>query len=422
MNALQKVTKREDVAPAVMTIHSEPMDINHKEMDKEMILDEGLDHRIIGSNSLASPAKELEAFPVNPLEPTQELKVGEKLEGMMKEELKQFLWENTDIFAWKHSDMVGIDPYVACHALKEEVDKQLANGFIRKVVYPQWVSDLVLVRMSTKKWRVCIDFSKLNQACPKDSFPLPHINQLVDATTGHKLLSFMDTYSGYNQVLLFAKDEDHTSFITDRGLYCYRMIPFGLKNAGATYQQLVNRMFIGQIGNNMEVYVDNMLVKSVNVEDHIGHLRGMFGVLRKYRMKLNPLKCAFGVASEKFLGYMVNQREIEANPEKIQALIEMRSPSSPKKFHSLMESDFGLNLRRRPGAASCLLHTPKAEHLRKANEMARPERELKVFLSVLMATTSTALRLEFKASNNAAEYEALLLGLRLAQEIKASKL
>ncbi|KAL2474453.1 Uncharacterized protein Adt_35189 [Abeliophyllum distichum] len=99
MNALRKVAKREDVAPAVMTIHSEPMDIDHKDIDEEMVLEEGLDLRIIGSNSLASPAEELEAFPVNFSEPTQELKVGEKLEKKMKEELKQFLRENTDIFA-----------------------------------------------------------------------------------------------------------------------------------------------------------------------------------------------------------------------------------------------------------------------------------------------------------------------------------
>ncbi|KAL2480937.1 Ribonuclease H [Abeliophyllum distichum] len=230
----------------------------------------------------------------------------------MKEELKQFLLENTDIFAWKHSDMVGIDPSGACHvlkvdpklcpkiqqrrplsterysALKEEVDKLLANGFIREAVYPQWVSNPVLVRKSTKKWRVCIDFSDLNQTCPKDCFSLPHFHQLVDTTADHKLLSFMDAYSGYNQILMFGGDEDHTSFITDQGLYCYRMMSFSLKNVGATYQRLVNRMFAGQIGNNMEVYVDDMLVKSVNTEDHIGHLRGMFGVLRKYRMKTQP--------------------------------------------------------------------------------------------------------------------------------------
>ena len=114
---------------------------------------------------------------------------------------------------------------------------------------------------------------------------------------------------------MHSPDQDHTSFITDRGLYCYRVIPFGLKNAGATYQRLVNKMFAELIGRTMEVYVDDMLVKSRKANDHINHLDEMFQVLRQYGMKLNPLKFSFGVSSEKFLGFIVHARGIEANPE-----------------------------------------------------------------------------------------------------------
>ncbi|XP_024018662.1 uncharacterized protein LOC112090784 [Morus notabilis] len=131
------------------------------------------------------------------------------------------------------------------------------------------------------------------------------------------------------------RDEEHTAFITDRGLYCYKVMPFGLKNAGATYQRLVNKMFAGQIGKSMEVYVDDMLVKSKKTEDHVDDLRRMFGVLRAYKMKLNPRKCAFGVASGKFLGFMVSSRGIEANPEKIHALLDMESPRKPKEVQKL---------------------------------------------------------------------------------------
>ena len=136
-----------------------------------------------------------------------------------------------------------------------------------------------------------MDFTDLNKACLKDSFPLPRIDQLVDATSGHELLSFMDTYSGYNQILMHVFDQQHTSFITDCGLYCYKVTPFGLKNAGATYQHLVNMMFMEQIGKTMEVYVDDILVKSKTAADHVAHLSNTFAILRKYRMKLNPLKC-----------------------------------------------------------------------------------------------------------------------------------
>ena len=163
--------------------------------------------------------------------------------------------------------MVGIDPNVMCHhlnidptrkgmrqkrrpvsgeraiALKEEVDRLLEVGLIKESLYPDWLANPVLVKKPNGKWRTCVDFTDLNRACPKDSFPLPRIDQLVDATAGHALLSFMDAYSGYNQIPMYEPDQEHTSFIIDRGLYCYIGMPFGLINAGATYQRLVNMMF-----------------------------------------------------------------------------------------------------------------------------------------------------------------------------------
>jgi hypothetical protein len=139
----------------------------------------------------------------------------------------------------------------------------LKAWFIREVDYPEWLVNVVLVKKTTGKWRMCVDFTNLNKACPKDSFPFPWIDLLVDSTSGHELLTFMDAFSGYNQIHMNEIDQEKTSFITDRGLYCYKMMPFGLKNAGATYQMLVNKMFRDQIGRNVEVYVDDMLVKSI---------------------------------------------------------------------------------------------------------------------------------------------------------------
>ena len=204
--------------------------------------------------------------------------------------------------------------------MKEEVDRLLSNEFIKKSFYPSWLANPVLVKKPNGKWRTCVDFTNLNKACPKDSFPLPRIDQLVDMTSGHVLLSFMDAYLGYNQIPMHVPNQEHTSFITDHGLDCYKLMLFGLKKAEATYQRLVNMMFKEQIGKIMEVYVEDMLVKSKTAADHVTHLSDSFAVLKRYRMKLNPLKCAFGVASEKFLGFMVNHRGIEANPEKYQPL------------------------------------------------------------------------------------------------------
>ena len=152
-----------------------------------------------------------------------------------------------------------------------------------------------------------IDFMNLNKACPKESLHLPRIDQLVNATAVHGLLRFMDAYSKYNQIPMYEPDEEHTYFITEQGLYCYKAMPFSLKNEGATYQRLVNRMFKDLIGKSMEVHVDDMLVKSKMARDHIEHLSQMFNILRKYQKKLNPLKCTFEVGSGKFWGFMVNK-------------------------------------------------------------------------------------------------------------------
>ena len=109
---------------------------------------------------------------------------------------------------------------------------------------------------------MCVDFTDLNKACPKDSYPLPRVDMLVDSTAQHQLLSFMDAFSGYNQIRMDEADQEKTSFVTSQGLFCYKVMSFDLKNVDATYQRLMNKMFANQIGRNVQVYVDNMLVKS----------------------------------------------------------------------------------------------------------------------------------------------------------------
>ena len=175
-------------------------------------------------------------------------------------------------------------------ALKEEVDKLISCDFIKESFYPFWMENPVLVKKPNGKWMTCMDFTDLNKARPKDSFLLPRIDQLVDATPGHALLSFMDAYSGYNQILMHIPDQEHISFIIDHRLYCYSVMSFGLKNVRATYQRLINMMFKEQIGKTMEVYVDDMLIKSKIVVDHITHLAHTFTVLRRYRNEAEPIE------------------------------------------------------------------------------------------------------------------------------------
>ncbi|KAK0601168.1 hypothetical protein LWI29_021826 [Acer saccharum] len=300
-----------------------------------------------------------ESVVLDEAEPDKTVKIRARLTKQVKKDVTSLLKEYKGIFAWCHEDMPGIDRSVISYnlavnekckpvvqkrrsfnpersaAIKEEVSKLLAARSIREVKYPEWVANVVLVKKKNNQWRMCVDFTDLNKACPKDSFPLPRIDQLVDATAGHETLSFMDAYSRYNQIKMHRPDEEKIAFTTDQGLYCYIVMPFGLKNAGATYQRLVNKMFARQIGRNMEVYVDDMLTKSITANRHTDDLRETFDVLVRYGMKLNPAKCVFGVPSGRFLGYQVHQRGIEVNPEKIQALAKMVSPRTLKDVQKL---------------------------------------------------------------------------------------
>ena len=304
------------------------------------------------------PSEELESVTLDD-DPEHLAYIGSKLAGDLKGLLTQFLRQNKDVFVWKQADMGGIDPTVITHklntnpsfkpvkqkrwsfaserqkAINEEVGKLLHAGAIREVEYPEWLANVVLVKKANGKWRLCIDFTNINKACPKDSLPLPRIDLIVDATAGHELLSFMDAFSGYNQISMDPNDQEKTSFVTAQGTYYYRVMPFGLKNAGATYKRLVNRMFQKQIGTTMEVYIDDMLVKSTTAGLHIAHLSETFQILRDYNMNLNPAKCAFGVSAGKFLGFIVNHRGIEANPDKIKALLDMPSLSGIKEVQRL---------------------------------------------------------------------------------------
>ncbi|XP_071900985.1 uncharacterized protein [Coffea arabica] len=190
---------------------------------------------------------------------------------------------------------------------------------------------------------MCVDFTDLNKACPKDCYPLPRIDQLVDSTAGYEIFCFLDAFKGYHQIALDEEDQEKTSFITEDGTYCYVTMPFGLKNAGATYQRLVNKLFRNQIGRNLEVYVDDMLVKSRTQGQFISDLREIFEVLRHSRMRLNPKKCTFGVRSGKFLGYMISKEGVRANPDKIKAIMDMAPPRNIKEVQRLTGRMAALN-------------------------------------------------------------------------------
>ena len=205
----------------------------------------------------------------------------------------------------------------------EEVQKLLTAGFIKEVHHPDWLANPVLVKKKNGKMRMCVVYTSLNKACPKVPFPLPRIDQIVDSTAGCETLSFLDAYSGYHQIKMKESDQLATAFITPFGMYCYVTMPFGLRNAGATYQRCMLHVFGEHIGSTVEAYVDDIVVKSKRRGDLIQDLEIAFSCLRTSRIKLNPEKCVFGVPRGMLLGYIVSQRGIEANTEKVLDIARM---------------------------------------------------------------------------------------------------
>src|SRR5438105_4367149 len=220
-------------------------------------------------------------------------------------------------------------------AIRDELTKLTAANFIREVYHPDWLANPVLVKKKNGKWRMCVDYTDLNKACLKDPFGLPRIDQVVDSIAGSELLCFLDAYSGYHQVSLAESDCIKTSFITSFGAYCYIMMPFSLKNAGAIYRRAMQRCLHDQLGRNVEAYVDDVVIKSRVKEDLMADLSETFGNLRRFRWKLNPEKCVFGVPSGKLLGFIVSYRGIKANPEKLKDIFRMNSPTKLKDVQKL---------------------------------------------------------------------------------------
>jgi len=182
---------------------------------------------------------------------------------------------------------------------------------------------------------MCVDFTDLNKACPKDSYPLPSIDALVDSASGCKLLSFLDAFLGYNQIKMHPMDEEKTAFMTERSCYCYKVMPFGLKNAGATYRRLMDKVLVPMLGRNVQSYVDDMVVTTLEKSRHVTDLEELFVTIAKYKLKLNPEKCIFGVEARKFLGFLLIEMGIEANPNKCAAILAMKSPTTVKEVQQL---------------------------------------------------------------------------------------
>ncbi|GKB02713.1 reverse transcriptase domain-containing protein [Tanacetum coccineum] len=259
---------------------------------------------------------------IHPEYPEQTIAIGSTLTEKGRKELCTLLGQNLDVFAWKPADMTGVPRHAAEHrlnvregclpirqkkrgqapernkAIQEEVEKLVDAGIMKEVHYHSWLSNPVMVKKHDGSWRMCVDFKDLNKACPQDGYPLPEIDWKVESLCGYPFKCFLDAYKGYHQIKMAKEDEEKTAFITNQGIFCYLKMSFGLKNARATYQRLVDKAFQRQIGRNLEVYVDDLVIKSRTKEEIIRDIAETFKTLRQINMKLNlknaPSECKRG--------------------------------------------------------------------------------------------------------------------------------
>jgi hypothetical protein len=264
---------------------------------------------------------------------------------------KSLFQEFRDIFAWSYTEMPGIDPSIVEHcidtwpditpvrqkqrslhpakasSIKAEIDKLHTARFIYPIAYTSWVSNPVPVDKKQGTIRVCTDFRDLNNAFPKDNFPTPFIDQIIDDCAGHEALSFMDGFSGYNQIQIHPADQYKTAFITPWGTFAYRVMPFGLKNVVATFQRAMTYIF-HDLATIILAYLDNLTAHSKKHTQHLDDLRIIFQRCRQYNIRLNPLKCMFWVTVGRLLGFIISQNGIIVDPLKVQAITEIPPPQN----------------------------------------------------------------------------------------------
>ena len=277
-----------------------------------------------------------------------------------KSELILLLKEFKDVFVWDYSEMLGLDLGLVVHTLNvdqkakpvaqpakifhteiewkiiKEVQKLLAAGFIKPIQHPRWLSNIVPVKKKNDQIRCCVDFKNLNKACPKDEFPLPNMDLLIDFAAGSTMFLFMDGFSRYNQIKMAPKDAEKTAFKTPIGNFYYNVMPFGLKNVGATYQRKMTAIFHDMMHQELEDYVDDIVVKSKKREEHVQVLRKVFERCKAFKLRMKPLKCAFRVSSRKFLDFLVHSRGIDVDPAKATAIATMKPPATLKELKSFL--------------------------------------------------------------------------------------
>jgi hypothetical protein len=296
---------------------------------------------------------------IGTLNSPKNVKIGAQCTDEEKLKFTNLLREFQDVFSWSYEDIHGFDPSLIQHAIpikegikpvrqkqrpinpaveatiRKELEKLLKAGIISSVKYSEWVSNLVLIHKTTGQIRLCIDFQALNRANIKHHFPLPNMEMILQQVAGSQMMSLLDGFFGYNQIKEKRTHRYKTTFTTHWGTFSYECMPFGLSNAGATFQRAMQIYFDNLIGNIIQVYLDDLIVYSKKWLDHFDHLRKFLMRCRKFGISLNPSKYIFGVIKGNILGHIVSDSGIRIDLERIIVILNLSCPRFQKGGSSL---------------------------------------------------------------------------------------
>jgi hypothetical protein len=294
------------------------------------------------------------------IEPGKSLNINPHLTDVETQQLMKLLQENKEAFTWDYTDMKGISPDLCTHKiyikedcqpicqpqrrmnpnlreiLKEELQKLLNAGFIYPISDSEWVSPLVIVPKKNGKWRVCVDYRALNKATQKDHFPLPFIDQVLDNLSGKKFFSFLDGFSGYNQIKIAPQDQDKTTFTSPWGTFSYRVLPFGLCNAPTTFQRAVLGIFFDILNDSMEIFMDDFTPYGVSFQEALENLEKVLKRCIQAQLSLSTEKCHMMMTEGIVLGHFISSQGIQVDPSKIQVIKDIPTPKTQTEVRSFL--------------------------------------------------------------------------------------
>jgi hypothetical protein len=349
------------------------------------------------------------------------IKLSKTLSPEIKQRYISLMKDFPDVFAWSYEDLKVYDTKVIQHVIpiKDDhkpfkkklrrinpmlfplIEKEVRKLFDAKIIvslrFSKWVANLVPVRKKSGEIRLCVDFQNLNRVSLKDNYPLPKMDYILQKVVGSQKISMLDGFSGYNQIMVHPDDQEKTTFTTPWGTFMYAKMPFGLMNAGETFQRAMDIAFADEKDKFIVIYLDDITVFSDSDDQHLKHLRRVFQKCRKFGISLNPKKSNFGMQEGKLLGHIISKEGINIDPNRVEAILNIGTPRSKKEVQSFLGK---VNFLRRfiPNLAEIIKYITNM--LRKGNEIKWTPEARKSFEDIKVALTKAPVL----ASLNFAKY------------------